>query len=148
MDPWSCTNQTDFLWSNSTSRSTYQLGLPHGDKSEGPNGFEDNFKPLVSDTLPDSQAYLAGLETKLAKLKSDPNVLQQLAEKREACLRQLLLTNSESDTDISLDTPIEPSPILRTIAPSKQALTEGELVTLIQYDQLVNGEQQSKPNTD
>ncbi|KAK5641716.1 hypothetical protein RI129_010263 [Pyrocoelia pectoralis] len=136
MDPWT------------TYRQEEVPNPPSVKESKDLNTFEDNFKPLVSDTLPDSKEYLASLETKLAKLKADPNVLQQLAAKREACMRQLLIADSNPETDLELDTPIEPSPILRTIAPSKQALTEGELVTLIQYDQLINSEQQSKPTND
>ncbi|KAF5291421.1 hypothetical protein FQR65_LT01732 [Abscondita terminalis] len=84
--------------------------------------FEDNFKPLVCDSLPDSKEYLAALEKKLAKLKSDPNVLKQLATKREACMRHLLTNDYELNID--LDTPIENSSILRAIAPERQALTQ------------------------
>ncbi|KAF5270712.1 hypothetical protein FQA39_LY01450 [Lamprigera yunnana] len=108
--------------------------------------FEDNFKPLVSDTLPDSKEYLAALENKLAKLKSDPNILKQLADKREACMQQLLSADYNTVVgEQSFDTPVENSTILRTIAPEKQALTEGERVTLIEYDQLVDNETDLTP---
>lgn len=71
------------------------------------------------------------------KLKSDPNVLKQLAEKREACFNQLLNGITEFDLEQSeLEEPVNSSTILRTIAPERQALTQGELVELVKYDQL------------
>lgn len=76
-------------------------------------------------------------ESRLAKLKSDPSVLRQLAEKREACMRQLLCEESFCDTEtLSYQEPVEDSPILRAVAPHKQALTQGETVHLVQHDQL------------
>lgn len=49
-------------------------------------------------------------------------------------LSDVLRINEDSDLDI----PVENSAILRTLAPQKQALTQGELVELVKYDQLVN----------
>ncbi|KAK4874092.1 hypothetical protein RN001_013452 [Aquatica leii] len=132
MDPW------NNLPHQQLSNLSYSI------KSDNCFEFEDNFKPLVCDTLPDSKEYLASLEKKLAKLKSDPNVLQQLTAKREACMQQLLKNDYDSNVNDSLDTPIEHSTLLRTLAPERQALTQGERVTLIQYDQLIDNENDSK----
>lgn len=64
-------------------------------------------------------------------------MLKQLAEKREACMHQLMNTIAEFDIQQSIfEEPIDSSPILRTIAPEKQALTQGELLELVNYDQL------------
>lgn len=153
MDPWS-TCQT-LLKSSVNGTETVVLA------------FEDNFKPLVRHSLPDSAEYLAILgknnrliasfhqvfttlwfvlsaETRLEKLKSDPDVLRQLAEKREACMRQLLSNGepiyADAEENLRLEEPIEESAILRAVAPHKQALTHGETVELVQYDQLANEE--------
>lgn len=76
-------------------------------------------------------------ETRLQKLKSNPDVLRQLAEKREACMRQLLQENYIYEEEIlQFEEPIEDSPILRAVAPHRQALTHGETVELVRYDQL------------
>lgn len=64
-------------------------------------------------------------------------MLKQLAEKREACFSQLLNGITEFDLEQSeLEEPVNSSTILRTIAPERQALTQGELVELVKYDQL------------
>lgn len=70
-------------------------------------------------------------------------MLRQLAEKREACMRHLLCTETVYvDEDLKLDEPIEDSPILRTVAPHRQALTHGETVELVRYDQLAEHERE------
>ncbi|XP_076269463.1 uncharacterized protein LOC143202058 isoform X2 [Rhynchophorus ferrugineus] len=119
MDPWSCqTHVTDF------------------DKKI--TKFEDDFIPLINnDKLPDHEAYLAILESKLRKIKSDPNVLRQLAAKKEGFMLQLLNEEHSYSVEQShLDEPIPNSQILRTLLPQKQALNQGEVVELIKYDQL------------
>lgn len=66
-------------------------------------------------------------------------MLRQLVEKREACMRQLLNADSAIYDDVEtlqLEQTIEESTILRAIAPHKQALTHGETVELVRYDQL------------
>lgn len=64
-------------------------------------------------------------------------MLRQLAEKREACMRQLLCETSVYEEEIvKLEEPIEDNPLLRALAPQKQALTQGETVRLVQHDQL------------
>ncbi|CAH1183049.1 unnamed protein product [Ceutorhynchus assimilis] len=80
--------------------------------------FEDNFAPTPK--LPDHAQYLAILEAKLRKLKSDPDFLRQLQEKREACLRRLL----DSDLQLSFD-----------------SLSQEEAVELIKYDQLTRSQE-------
>lgn len=67
-----------------------------------------------------------------------------MAAKREECMQALLNSDNISDEIIDLDTPVENSTILRTILPQRQALTQGELVELVQYDQLIEeGDNQS-----
>lgn len=81
-------------------------------------------------------------ENKLHKLKTNPTLVQQLREKREDCMRQLL-TGSENfncDDNLLLDEPInQETPtqqIIRSIYPERQALTTGELVNIINHDYL------------
>lgn len=84
-------------------------------------------------------------EQRLRKIKNDPDVLKQLAEKREACMQQLLFSQCEVDDEtIDLNTPIDNSTILRAIAPQKQALTQGELVELVKYDQLIEEKEEEE----
>lgn len=59
---------------------------------------------------------------------------------------QQLLCGIENCTteDDTLETPVPNSTILRAIAPEKQALTTGELVDLVNYDQLVEDSESDK----
>lgn len=99
--------------------------------------------------MPDSEQYLAVLEEKLRKIKNDPRVLAQLAAKKEDCMQQLLTSAVHIDEEIiELDEPISNSQILRTIAPQKQAINQGEIVELVKYDQLKNDDSDSEVNKD
>lgn len=138
-DPWSCGHN------NQTSSSSDEISALK---------FEDNFTPSVQDTLPDSAQYLASLgisilliyshltppllEKRLRDIKNDPDILKQLREKREACLQNLLNSNRLlfEDSDDNLDLPVGNSQILRAILPQKAALNRGEIVDLVNYDQL------------
>lgn len=71
----------------------------------------------------------------MKKIRSDPDVLKQLAEKRDACISQLLNNTYDQEYD-SLDTPLTSSSLLRAVAPEKQALTAGEVAELVKYDRL------------
>lgn len=52
-------------------------------------------------------------------------------------MRQLLCETSIYEEEIvRLEEPIEDNPLLRAVAPHKQALTQGETVHLVQHDQL------------
>ncbi|XP_055633115.1 uncharacterized protein LOC129773526 [Toxorhynchites rutilus septentrionalis] len=88
--------------------------------------------------LPDSDSYLALLERKLSKLKTNPTVLEQLTERREACM-QYLLNDSQlscrTDSDLNLEEPVNNHELLRFIRP-EQALSVAELVHLVKYDHL------------
>ncbi|XP_059616070.1 uncharacterized protein LOC132261308 [Phlebotomus argentipes] len=121
-------------------------------------GFEDNFQPK-SERLPDSQEYLDRLESKLRRIKKDPNVLRQLAEKREACLQSLLVdcgdgVQANREIDLNLDAPVNSTDfraaqeIARFLRP-EQALSVGEVVHLVKHDQLQveseEEEQQQQP---
>ncbi|CAG9832566.1 unnamed protein product [Diabrotica balteata] len=136
MDPWMCC-QTDITISENNIT-----------KFE----FEDNFTPSLSNKLPDSEEYLALLEEKLRKIKNDPNILTQLAAKREACMEQLLNGVNGNGIDhfdediLDLDEPTANSQVLRAIAPQRQALNRGKIVEFIKYDQLDNEEGDSPIN--
>lgn len=81
------------------------------------------------------------IEEKLNKIKSNPNVIEQLTKKKEECLNQLLNGPEyiHSD-DLVLDEPVESTAIMRTILPQKQALTQGEIVELLKYERLENSD--------
>lgn len=120
------------------------------------NKFEDNFNSTFFEKLPDSDEYLALLgklflftttklkiisliyaERKLKKIKNNSNVLAQLAEKREACMQELLTNGSYREEDQHIDFENSAtSLILKAIAPQKQALNQGELLELVKNDQL------------
>uniref|UniRef100_A0A182MA09 Uncharacterized protein n=1 Tax=Anopheles culicifacies TaxID=139723 RepID=A0A182MA09_9DIPT len=108
--------------------------------------FEDNFIPVQpplnprepqDNRLPDSDNYLAALEKRLHRLKNHPSVLQQLAERREACMQSLLGGNVDlrTDADLELEEPVNSNELLRFIRP-EQALSQAEVVQLVQHDQL------------
>uniref|UniRef100_A0A182W7E3 Sepiapterin reductase n=1 Tax=Anopheles minimus TaxID=112268 RepID=A0A182W7E3_9DIPT len=108
--------------------------------------FEDNFIPQQpplnprepqDNRLPDSDNYLAALEKRLHRLKNHPSVLQQLAERREACMQSLLGGNValRTDADLELEEPVNSNELLRFIRP-EQALSQAEVVQLVQHDQL------------
>lgn len=119
--------------------------------------FEDNFEPpaVVRDSqqqpqdgrLPDSDSYLATLERRLKRIKSNPTVLQQLAERREACMQQLLndtsaaASNGNYDEQLEYETPAFNHELLRIIRP-EQALSAAELVHLVKYDHLEGAEEE------
>uniref|UniRef100_A0A4Y0AV78 Sepiapterin reductase n=2 Tax=Anopheles funestus TaxID=62324 RepID=A0A4Y0AV78_ANOFN len=108
--------------------------------------FEDNFIPQQpplnprepqDNRLPDSDNYLAALEKRLHRLKNHPSVLQQLAERREACMQSLLggTVALRTDADLELEEPVNSNELLRFIRP-EQALSQAEVVQLVQHDQL------------
>ncbi|XP_060522810.1 uncharacterized protein LOC132699873 [Cylas formicarius] len=106
--------------------------------------FEDNF----IDKLPDHKEYLAVLEGKLLKIKNDPNILQQLAAKKEVYMRQLLNEESERYFEYSsLDEPISSSQIVRAILTQRQALNQGEILNIIKYDELGRDDKDPAVNT-
>lgn len=105
--------------------------------------FEDNFEPssAVPDQqqrLADSETYLAALERRLKRIKTNPTVLQQLAERREACMQQLLNDTSSaaaSNNYDQLDEPVFNHELLRIIRP-EQAISAAELAHLVKHDHL------------
>lgn len=136
-DPWCNPNPA----SSEPSDATQQLQ------------FEDNFEPSADQQqqpqegrLPDSDSYLAALERRLKRIKTNPTVLQQLAERREACMQQLLNDNSAASS-ISydqLDEPVFNHELLRIIRP-EQAKTVLELAHLVKHDHLER-EQEDEQN--
>lgn len=85
-------------------------------------------------------------EEKLRKIRSDPDVLKQLAAKREACMQQLLLADAHYDSEetLELDAPVTTSHIVRALYPERQAISQGEVVELVKYDQLTNDDDDSE----
>lgn len=64
-------------------------------------------------------------------------------------MQQLLSTAVHVEDEIlELEEPISNSQILRTIAPQKQALSQGEIVELVKYDQLKDDDSDSEVNKD
>lgn len=65
--------------------------------------------------------------------------MEELANKREECLNELLNASEYAcPDDLSLDEPVDSPAIMRTIMPQKHALTQGEIVELLKYDRLEN----------
>lgn len=131
-------------WSSSTSDS-----ISSGDRGSTSLQFEDNFEPLEQyrndnqqprdGRLPDSDSYLAALERRLNRIRSNPTVLQQLTERREACMQHLLndrsSTSARDNLELELEEPVNNYELLRFIRP-EQALSVAELVHLVKYDHL------------
>lgn len=140
-DPWmvrECTNSGE----NNLESTIDSRHLENNIKFE----FEDDFSPQsVVGTgleLPDSKQYLESLERKLYRLKRDPNILRQLSEKREECIRNLLndSLNIDRDGDLALDAPVTLGDstvheIYRHIRPI-QPINIGETVHIVKHDQL------------
>lgn len=60
-------------------------------------------------------------------------------------MRQLLCCEEsiyKQEETLQFEVPIEDSPILRAVAPHKQALTYGETVDLLRYDQLATDQKE------
>lgn len=111
--------------------------------------FEDNFegnkeeKPKF-EPLSDSAEYLSILQKRLARLQN-PKVVEQLREKRDQCMRELLegstTTGLLTDSQLNLEASIgltenqTANEIIRFIKP-EQPLTAGEVVPIIKHDQL------------
>lgn len=148
-------------WSSTTGSSDSSNGKPNAASLQ----FEDNFEPTVVHSnggdnqqprdgrLPDSDSYLAALERRLRRIRSNPTVLQQLAERREACMQHLLSDNSSTpargNPELDLDEPVNNHELLRFIRP-EQALSVAELVHLVKYDHLEqepNAPQEHEPDS-
>lgn len=71
------------------------------------------------------------------KIKKKSGVLEQLKEKREECINNLLNNSGTITTedDIELDRSIEANKIVNHIIP-QQAQSVGEIVHLVKHDQL------------
>ncbi|KZS09035.1 Sepiapterin reductase [Daphnia magna] len=132
------------------------------DSTSFSQGFDNNFCPAdpkdVASTntssfqpLPDSESYLANLETKLGKLHKKStssgaekkDLLLSLAGAREGHIDRLLNAQFSQWQGICdnnhFDNPVEESlsgTVIRHIAPHLQAVSTGELVHLLKADQL------------
>ncbi|XP_044759497.1 uncharacterized protein LOC123317172 [Coccinella septempunctata] len=120
MDPWSTCQQEDVINFESLSLK-----------------FEDDFSLSINQSLPDSDQYLATLESKLKQLKKDSNIVEQLIAKREACMQQLLEGDNLVEEEPELNEPVNN---LKNLLSSRQALNQGEIVDFIKHDQLENTE--------
>jgi len=131
MDPWG---------GNTSSEGT--------SSSSQENIFDDSFTAEKSDgrkknelfeKLPDSEEYLAVLETKLKNLKKKKVVLN-----KEEIVGELLLRSNNSrleivsDSDIELDSAVANNQLVRQILP-QQPISRGETVRLLQADYLGEG---------
>lgn len=139
-DPWCNPNPA----SSEPSDATQQLQ------------FEDNFAPsAVPDQqqqqpqdgrLPDSDSYLAALERRLKRIKTNPTVLQQLAERREACMQQLLNDSGAASNNYDqLDEPVFNHELLRIIRP-EQPISAAELAHLVKHDHLEGEHEEEQQN--
>lgn len=125
--------------------------------------FEDNFVPSTNtlsngafikdrsdqtnQCLPDSARYLQSLERKLERTRKSCKLVEALGDRRQQSLRTLLQENqqtvsSENNELVELDTPVASSEFkvysrqfYRHIQPVR-ALSQGEIVDIIKYDQL------------
>jgi len=128
MDPWNV-NAPRGTSDNNTHPANY--------------GFQDSFlgeNDKKFERLPDSEEYLKCLEGKLKTLEAKKG-LRSCQQNKEEILGKLIRSESKqilgilSESDIELDREIQPSLLLRQLAP-KQPLTVGETVHLIKADQL------------
>lgn len=167
-DPWLVREKTinqESLENSSTDTNSNETTL-NQIESNTTLQFEDNFLPTHNSIntssnnkssqhsrLPDSEDYLQSLEKKLKKIKKNPKILEALSEKRAECLRNLLEDNLfiNKDESLELDAPISTGDsavqeLYRHIQPV-QALSVGETVHIVKYDQLepeedIEGDQQ------
>ena len=112
------------------------------------NSFTDDFKPFVP--LPDSAEYLAGLESKLARVQKKGSMVRDLQKKREDEMRRFLdapvdsssssVSNASAvESSDSLATPVIDNAVVRKIAPERQVLNPEEAVILVKADSLAVG---------
>lgn len=87
--------------------------------------------------------YFYVAESKLERLKSKrkgKDIVKSLEERSKTSMLNFLSNENHTtvaDEDLMLDTPVSSShPIVRYVAPDKQALTVGELVELVKADHL------------
>lgn len=92
----------------------------------------------------------------MRRIKKDPSVLRQLAEKREACLQSLLVdcdsgVQENREIDLNLDAPVSntdfrPAQEIARFLHPEQALSVGEVVHLVKHDHLqVESEEEEQP---
>ncbi|XP_055543876.1 uncharacterized protein LOC129729376 [Wyeomyia smithii] len=139
-DPWSSNSNTSSSEISQRDDSDSPF-LKFEDNFEPPKAPEQNIQQPQEGRLPDSDNYLAVLERKLKRLKTNPSVLQQLAERREVCMQHLLNDSAFGRSDpsdlelLELEEPVNNYELLRFIKP-EQALSVAELVNLVKYDHL------------
>ncbi|KAJ1527538.1 hypothetical protein ONE63_007507 [Megalurothrips usitatus] len=144
-DPWK-TNHEESLSNCSTGRDEDELSMCFEDSFVAcSRGDCDETSNNINNRLPDSAEYLASLENKLAKLKSkrkSKDMVKSLQDKNMSSMIHFLSDENRTvmdDDDFILDTPVSNShPLMRHVAPDKQALTVGELVELLKADQLAH----------
>lgn len=86
-------------------------------------------------------------EKKLAKLKNDPNILNQLKARREQCMEHLLQGNLDlGPQSIDDDEDFEANRIQRYIQP-EQPINIAELVRIIEHDHLDSTDQNDTSQT-
>lgn len=85
------------------------------------------------------------LESRLKKIRNDSSVLQQLKEKREECLNNLLNSSQSyrTEQEFELEEEVKSSEIIRQLIPA-QAQTIGEIAHLIKHDALDQQKQETE----
>lgn len=108
--------------------------------------FEDNFSP--TDELPDTQDYVASLESKLAKLKgrgrevTAREMLSVLEDARQDHTARLISCSNDLAPEATAylpgedcsDAPIHSTYLKKRLFPERQALTQEELKYLLEAD--------------
>lgn len=140
-DPWS-SGSSDSNHDDATAPASLQFEdnfEPAAEQVRGSNSNSSDIQQPRDGRLPDSDSYLAVLERRLKRIKTNPSVLQQLAERREACMQHLLNDSSRvtirGESELALDEPVSHHELLRFIRP-EQALSVAELVHIVKYDHL------------
>lgn len=131
VDPWLCEN-----CACSSSDETLKF-------------FEDDF--VKRNTLPDSEAYVAVLEKKLARIKqgkprTEKALLESLENKRKDCIVRLLAEDFSLDDGELVNEEDIPTKWLKSYINPQQPLTVGELVELLKADYLAKSLEVASPS--
>ncbi|XP_053673706.1 uncharacterized protein LOC128723966 [Anopheles nili] len=143
VDPWDPT----YTISENTPPANVAAQEDAIDAVAVPLEFEDNFIPEQpqlnprepqDNRLPDSDSYIRTLERRLHRLKNNLSILQQLTERRNACMQSLLngdITLHTEAVDELQNTLVNGNELLRFYRPD-QALTQIEIEQLLEHDHL------------
>ena len=80
---------------------------------------------------------------------SSQEIVRSLTESHESCMVRLLTDSVQNVNGIEVEEELKVNPVMKKLAPEKQAVTVEELVHLVKADQLavlLEGEQQDIPS--